>query len=210
MKAITLLRSQKLSVAFYERKNACIVAKDLIGKLLVSYFDSILTTGRIVETEAYNGPTDRASHAWNGRRTNRTEIMYNHGGVAYVYFCYGIHHLFNVVTNIADIPHAVLIRAVEPVEGVADMLIRTGKKKQDYTLTKGPGNVSRALGIHTDHTGTDLQSDQLFIADDGFKVKPSQIIATPRIGVDYAGKDALLPYRFILKNNMYVSGKRSI
>jgi DNA-3-methyladenine glycosylase len=210
MKAITLLRSQKLPVAFYERKNVCIVAKDLIGKLLVSYFDSILTTGRIVETEAYNGQTDRASHAWNGRRTNRTEIMYDHGGVAYVYFCYGIHHLFNVVTNIADIPHAVLIRAVEPVEGVAYMLIRTGKKKQDYTLTKGPGNVSRALGIHTDHTGTDLQSGHLFIADDGFKVKPSQIIATPRIGVDYAGKDALLPYRFILKNNLYVSGKRSI
>jgi DNA-3-methyladenine glycosylase len=210
MKAITLLRSQKLPVAFYERKNVCIVAKDLIGKLLVSYFDSILTTGRIVETEAYNGPIDRASHAWNGRRTNRTEIMYNPGGVAYVYFCYGIHHLFNVVTGIADIPHAVLIRAIEPVDGVADMLIRTGKKKQDYTLTRGPGNVSRALGIHTDHTGTDLQSNHLFIADDGFKVKPSQIIATPRIGVDYAGTDALLPYRFIQKNNLYVSGKRAV
>lgn len=210
MKAITLLRSQKLPVDFYVRKNVCSVAKSLIGKLLVSYFDSILTTGRIVETEAYNGHTDRASHAWNGRRTSRTEIMYSHGGVAYVYFCYGIHHLFNVVTNISDIPHAVLIRAVEPVEGVTDMLIRTGKKKQDHTLTKGPGNVSRALGIHTRHTGTDLQSDQLFIADDGFKIRSSQIIATPRIGVDYAGEDALLPYRFILKDNLYVSGRKAL
>lgn len=210
MKAITLLRSQKLPVAFYERKNVCRVAKDLIGKLLVSYFDGVLTTGRIVETEAYNGQPDRASHAWNGRRTNRTEIMYSHGGVAYVYFCYGIHHLFNVVTNVSDIPHAVLIRSVEPVEGIADMLIRTGKKKHDYSLTKGPGNVSRALGIHTSHTGTDLQSDHLFIADDSARIRPSQIMATPRIGVDYAGEDALLPYRFILKDNLYVSGKKTV
>lgn len=208
MNVITLLRSQKLPVSFYERRNVCTVAKDLIGKILVTHFDSILTTGRIVETEAYNGPVDRASHAWNGRRTNRTEIMYNHGGAAYVYFCYGIHHLFNVVTNLADIPHAVLIRAVEPIEGVQDMLIRTGKKKADASLTRGPGNVSKALGIHTSHTGTDLQSNQLFIADDGARIKPSQIMATPRIGVDYAGEDALLPYRFIVKDNPYVSGKR--
>ncbi len=207
MKAITLLRSKKLPITFYERKNVCTVAKSLIGKILVTNFDNILTSGRIVETEAYNGPVDRASHAWNGRRTARTEIMYRHGGVAYVYLCYGIHHLFNVVTNLADVPHAVLIRAVEPVEGVVDMLIRTGKKKADYTLTKGPGNVSKALGIHTHHTGIDLQSNQLFIADDGLAVKPSQIVATPRIGVDYAGEDAFLPYRFILKDNPYVSGK---
>jgi DNA-3-methyladenine glycosylase len=209
MKSITLLRSQKLPVSFYERKNVCAVAKDLIGKVIVTTFDRILTAGRIVETEAYNGPVDKASHAWNGRRTARTEIMYNHGGVAYVYFCYGIHHLFNVVTNVADTPHAVLIRAVEPIHGIDDMLIRTGKKKADHTLTRGPGNVSKALGIHTSHTGIDLQSDQLFIADDGFAVARSAIQATPRIGVDYAGNDALLPYRFILKGNPYVSGKKS-
>jgi DNA-3-methyladenine glycosylase len=209
MKSITLLRSQKLPVSFYERKNVCTVAKDLIGKVIVTTFDRILTAGRIVETEAYNGPVDKASHAWNGRRTARTEIMYNHGGVAYVYFCYGIHHLFNVVTNVTDTPHAVLIRAVEPLHGIEDMLIRTGKKKADHTLTRGPGNVSKALGIHTSHTGINLQSDQLFIADDGFVVARPAIQATPRIGVDYAGSDALLPYRFILKGNPYVSGKKS-
>ncbi|MBV9988689.1 MAG: DNA-3-methyladenine glycosylase [Chitinophagaceae bacterium] len=209
MKPITLLRSRKLPVSFYERKNVCTVARELIGKVIVTTFDQVFTAGRIVETEAYNGPADKASHAWNGRRTARTEVMYNHGGVAYVYFCYGIHHLFNVVTNIADTPHAVLVRAVEPLYGIEDMLIRTGKKKADHTLTRGPGNVSKALGIHTSHTGTDLQSDRLFIADDGFAVTKSSILATPRIGVDYAGADALLPYRFILKGNPYVSGKKS-
>jgi DNA-3-methyladenine glycosylase len=208
MKAITLLRSHKLPVSFYERKNVCTIAKELIGKILVSSFDNIFTAGRIVETEAYNGPVDKASHAWNGRRTARTEIMYQHGGVAYVYFCYGIHHLFNVVTNLSDIPHAVLIRALEPLHGIEDMLIRTGKKKADFTLTKGPGNVSKALGIHTTHTGMSLQSNELFIADDGLVIKRSEIIATPRIGVDYAGNDALLPYRFVRKDSPYVSGKK--
>jgi DNA-3-methyladenine glycosylase len=208
MKAITLLRSRKLPIGFYERKNVCTVAKDLLGKLLVTTFDNIITTGRIVESEAYNGPVDKASHAWNSRRTARTEIMYHHGGVAYVYFCYGIHHMFNVVTNLAETPHAVLIRAVEPVLGVEDMLLRTGKKKLDHSLTRGPGNVTKALGILTVHTGMSLLSDQLFIADDGTTIKRSNIIATPRIGVDYAGDDALLPYRFIVKDNPYVSGKK--
>lgn len=208
MNPITLLRRQKLPLSFYERTNVCAVARDMLGKILVSCFDNLLTAGRIVETEAYNGPADRASHAWNGRRTNRTEIMYLHGGVAYVYFCYGIHHMFNVVTNIADIPHAVLVRAVEPVYGVDEMLRRTGKHRADYTLTRGPGNVAKALGIHTSHTGLDLQGNSLFIADDGTLLKKSQVISTPRIGVDYAGEDALLPYRFLVKDNPYVSGKK--
>jgi DNA-3-methyladenine glycosylase len=168
----------------------------------------MVTAGRIVETEAYNGATDRASHAWGGRRTNRTEIMYAAGGVSYVYLCYGIHHLFNVITNLEDVPHAVLIRGIEPLAGIDHMLQRTGKQKPDNTLTKGPGNVSKAMGIYTQHTGIDLQGKELFIVDDGFKIKPSQIIATPRIGVGYAGADALLPYRFILKDNPYVSGKK--
>jgi DNA-3-methyladenine glycosylase len=209
MKAITLLRSRKLPLGFYERKNVCTVAKDLLGKLLVTTFDDIITTGRIVETEAYNGPADKASHAWNGRRTARTEIMYHHGGVAYVYFCYGIHHMFNVVTNLAEIPHAVLIRAVEPVAGVEAMLLRTGKKVPDHSLTRGPGNVTKSLGILTAHTGMDLRSDHLFLADDGFVLKRSAIVAGPRIGVDYAGEDALLPYRFFIKDNPYVSGKKT-
>lgn len=208
MKAITFKASDKLSVSFYRQKNVCTVARELIGKVLVSSFNGIVTAGRIVETEAYNGAIDKASHAWGGRRTNRTEIMYAAGGVAYVYLCYGIHHLFNVVTNVADVPHAVLVRAIEPVAGVDHMLQRTGKTKADFTLTRGPGNVSKALGIYKQHTGLDLRGNELFIVNDGFTVQPLQIIATPRIGVDYAGKDALLPYRFIVKDNPYVSGKK--
>lgn len=210
MKAITFRHSDKLPVEFYRQKNVCAVAKALIGKVLVSSFDKMLTAGRIVETEAYNGAIDKASHAWGGRRTNRTEIMYAKGGVSYVYLCYGIHHLFNVITNLEDVPHAILIRAIEPLAGIDHMLERTGKEKLDHTLTRGPGNVSKAMGIYTQHTGIDLQGKELFIVDDGFKVNPSQIIATPRIGVDYAGDDALLPYRFILKGNPYVSGKKII
>jgi DNA-3-methyladenine glycosylase len=208
MKAITLLHSDKLPALFYRQKNVCTVAKALIGKVLVSSFNNLLTAGRIVETEAYNGVTDRASHAWGGRRTQRTEIMYANGGVAYVYLCYGIHHLFNVITNAENIPQAVLIRAIDPLAGIDHMLQRTGKQKLDNTLTRGPGNVSKAMGIYTQHTGLTLQGKELFIEDDGFKVKPSQIIATPRIGVDYAGEDALLPYRFLLKDNPFVSGKK--
>ncbi len=209
MKAITFLRSDKLPVSVYRQKNVCSVAKALIGKVLVTSFNGITTAGRIVETEAYNGITDKASHAWSGRRTKRTETMYAAGGISYVYLCYGIHHLFNVVTNEAEVPHAVLLRSVEPVLGIEAMLKRTGKPKPDNTLTRGPGNMSRALGIEIKHNAIPLHSGELFIADDGFIVKPSHIIATPRIGVDYAGEDALLPYRFILKDNPYVSGKNN-
>ena len=208
MKPPNVSSFNKLPKEFYQRKDVVKISKELIGKVLVTNFDDVLTAGRIVETEAYNGAIDKASHAFGNRRTNRTEVMFGEGGVAYVYLCYGIHHLFNVVTNSEDTPHAVLIRAVEPMIGVEDMLIRTGKKILDNTLTRGPGNVSKALGIYTKHTGISLLSDQLFIADDGYKLKPSQIIATPRIGVDYAGADALLPYRFVVKDNPYVSGKR--
>jgi DNA-3-methyladenine glycosylase len=199
---------QKLDSDFYNRADVVKIAKDLIGKVLVSQFGEVLTSGRIVETEAYAGVIDKASHAYGGRRTNRTEVMYRKGGVAYVYLCYGIHYLFNVVTNVTDTPHAVLIRALEPLKGVETMLARTRKKVADYTLTKGPGNVSKALGIDTGHTGWDLMSDDLFIAADGFTPKRKDIVATPRIGVDYAGEDAKLPYRFILDGSPYVSGKK--
>jgi DNA-3-methyladenine glycosylase len=184
------------------------IAKELIGKIIVTQFGGVLTSGRIIETEAYAGEMDKASHAWNGRRTNRTEVMYGHAGAAYVYLCYGIHHLFNIVTNGRNTPHAILVRGVEPLEGIETMLKRTGKKKADYTLTRGPGNVSKALGIFTHHTGWNLQSEELFIASDGYLVKKNDIIATPRIGVDYAGEDAKRLYRFILKNNPYISGKK--
>lgn len=209
MMVYNLSSFNKLSRVFYLRTDVVKIARELLGKILVTNFDNILTAARIVETEAYKGAIDKASHAFGNRRTNRTEVMFGEGGLAYVYLCYGIHHLFNVVTNVKDTPHAVLIRAVEPITGVEDMMLRTGKKILDNTLTRGPGNVSKALGIHTRHTGLSLLGDEIFIADDGFKVKTSQIAATPRIGVDYAGADALLPYRFIVKGNPYVSGKKS-
>ena len=200
----------RLDHTFYDRNDVTRIAKELLGKILVTNFDGVLTSGRIVETEAYRGAGDKASHAYGNRRTARTEVMFGEPGTAYVYLCYGIHHLFNVVTNKKDIPHAILIRAVKPVDGIDTMLLRTGKLNADYTLTKGPGNVSRALGIHTRHTGTSLLSTTLYITDDNYRVKPSAIQSTARIGVAYAEEDALLPYRFVLKNNPYVSGKKKL
>ena len=198
-----------LPESFYSRKDVVKIAQELLGKVLVTEFDGVHTAGMIIETEAYAGAIDKASHAFGNRRTRRTEIMYNHGGVAYVYLCYGIHHLFNVVTNEQDTPNAILIRAAEPVYGVDAMLDRTRKTKLDHTITKGPGNVSKALGISTKHTGVDLLENKMFIIDDGFKLKKSEIVASPRIGVDYAAEDALLPYRFYIKDNPFVSGKKN-
>lgn len=200
---------KKLGYPFYSRKDVIKIAKELLGKILVTKFEGITTSGRIVETEAYAGIVDQASHAFGGRRTSRTEVMFADGGKAYVYLCYGIHHLFNVVTNKKELPDAVLIRAVDPLTGIDAMLERTGKKKLDYTLTKGPGNVSRALGISTHHTGSNLFDDEIYIMDDGFKLPKKSIHGTPRIGVDYAGEDAKLLYRFIVKENQYVSGKKN-
>lgn len=197
-----------LNQNFYMRKDVVKIAKELLGKIIVTCFDEQLTAARITETEAYNGAVDKASHAYNNRRTKRTEIMYTNGGIAYVYLCYGIHHLFNVVTNIQNIPHAVLIRAAEPVIGIDIMLQRTHKKVLNNTLTAGPGNVSKALGIYTQHTGENLQSKNFFIADDGLSLSKNKIVTTTRIGVDYAAEDALLPYRFFIKDNKYVSGKK--
>lgn len=199
---------KKLSLTFYRRENVLAIAKDLLGKLLVTKINGVLAAGRIVETEAYNGIVDKASHAFAGRRTDRNEIMYAGGGVTYVYLCYGIHHLFNVVTNKREVPHAVLIRALEPVKGVETMLQRTGKKKPDHSLTRGPGNLSKAMGIFTAHSGSSLKGNEIFIADDGTSYSAKEITASKRIGVDYAGKDALLLYRFYVKGNPFVSGKK--
>ncbi len=197
---------KKLDNSFYDRPGVVPVARDLLGKILVTELAGGRTSGRIVETEAYNGIVDRASHAWSGRRTKRTEVMYAAGGTAYVYLIYGIHHLFNVVTNKTDIPHAVLVRALEPLEGIPLMLQRTGKPSLDYSLTRGPGNLSKALGLLTAHTGVSLLGGEIYIGDDRFRPRRSEIVAGPRIGVDYAGEDAALPYRFFIKGNPYVSG----
>jgi DNA-3-methyladenine glycosylase len=220
----------KLDNAFYDRPGVVTVARDLLGKVLVTEFDGRRTSGRIVEVEAYNGVGDRASHAWSGRRTRRTEVMFGAGGTAYVYLIYGIHHLFNVVTNKKDIPHAVLIRALEPMEGIGVMRERLGRDRSrersiseaaapsagrpgrsvDYSLTRGPGNLSRALGLRTVHTGASLLGQEIWIGDDGYRPKRSEIIAGPRIGVDYAGVDAGLPYRFYIKGSPYVSGPKTL
>ena len=199
---------KKLDNSFYDRPDVVRVARELLGKVLVTELEGGRTSGRIVEVEAYNGVVDRASHAWSGRRTRRTEVMYREGGTAYVYLIYGIHHLFNVVTNKKDIPHAVLVRALEPLEGIPLMLKRTGKVKPDHSLTRGPGNLSRAMGLATLHTGYSLLEGEIYIGDDGHRMRPAEIVATPRIGVDYAGPDALLLYRFFVKGNPYVSGKK--
>lgn len=185
---------ETLARDFYLQSDVVEVARLLLGKLLVTRFDGVVTSGVITETEAYAGITDRASHAFGGRRTARTEVMYHNGGTAYVYFCYGMHSLFNVVTNIEGIPHAVLIRAIQPMEGVETMLERANKSKVDKSFANGPGKVAKILGINTTHTDLDLCNSEIEIFDIG--KMPSTIISSPRIGVDYAGEDALLPYRF--------------
>lgn len=190
----------KLDEAFYQRSDVVQISRDLLGMKLVTKFEGKLTAGIITETEAYAGITDRASHAYGGRRTSRTEYMYHAGGIAYVYLCYGIHSLFNVVTNIEGIPHAILIRSVFPISGVKEMFARRKANiKNPARLCPGPGTVSSALGIHYSHTGLSLMQNKIWIESTGIKVKDSNVLTTPRIGVDYAGSDALLPYRFILK-----------
>ncbi len=200
----------KLSFDFYNRNDVLQIAKDLLGKIIVTKFDGLLTSGRIVETEAYIALTDKASHSFGGRRTQRNEHMYATAATAYVYICYGIHHLFNVVTNGKDIPDAVLIRAAEPIDGIDIMLQRTGKKILDNTLTKGPGNMSRALGINKIHSGINLTGNEIFLAEDNWPdnaaIKNGMVASSKRIGIDGAGADALLPYRFYVKGNKYVSG----
>lgn len=195
-----------LQPEFYRRKNVIRIAKELLGKIVLTKVNGEITAARIVEVEAYNGEKDKASHAFGGRRTKRTEVMYGEGGRAYIYLCYGIHHLFNVVTNEKDIPHAVLVRAAAPMEGITVMLKRTGKKKPDHSLMRGPGNFSKAMGIYTAMTGASLEGNAIAIYDDGRRYRSSETGISPRIGVDYAGKDALLPYRFYVKGDPNVSG----
>jgi len=200
---------KRLPLSFYLRSDVEKIAKELLGKVLVTHWNGEYTSGRIVETEAYAGEGDKASHASKGR-TARTEVIFGEGGTAYVYLCYGIHQMFNIVTNAAGVPHAILIRGVEPLEGIHFMLERTGKKKLDETLTRGPGNVGKAFGFNTSQCGVSLVSKELYIADDGFKVTRSMVGVSPRIGVDYAGDHAEWHYRFFLKGNAYVSGKNTI
>jgi DNA-3-methyladenine glycosylase len=200
----------KLPHSFYQRSDVVQIAKELLGKYLFTNFNGMLTGGIIVETEAYEGAIDKASHAYGSRRTNRTEIMYAEGGISYVYLCYGIHHLFNVVTHGKDTPHAILIRAIEPVIGTDIMLLRRHKDKLNHTLTSGPGSMSEALGIKTKHNAIDLSEDRIWIEDKGVQLAKNQIVAGSRIGVGYAQEHAHLPYRFWIKDNPWVGRTKSI
>jgi DNA-3-methyladenine glycosylase len=193
---------KKLSRDFYLREDVVAISRELIGKYLVTNIDDKLTSGMIIETEAYNGSVDKASHAYNFRRTARNEIMYGPGGVSYVYLCYGIHHLFNIVTNKKETPHAVLIRDILPDQGIDEMLKRRGQKKVNAKFSDGPGTLSQALGIKTIYSGIPLSGDIIWVEDRNVSFKSKDIQVGPRIGVDYAGKDALLPYRFRLTNNV--------
>lgn len=194
----------KLAPDFYLRGNVLEITQELIGKFLVTNIEGIRTAGMIIEAEAYNGIIDKASHAYNGRRTKRNEIMYGQGGTAYVYLCYGIHHMFNVVTNKKDIPHAILIRGVIPTDGINKILKRRNQNKVTNKTSNGPGTLSTALGIRTEQSGVSLSGNLIWLEDRGIEFKKKDIITSPRIGVDYAGKDALLPYRYRLKEQIII------
>jgi DNA-3-methyladenine glycosylase len=188
----------KLPVDFYTNPDVVENARTLLGKILVTEFGGLRTSGRIIETEAYRAPEDQASHARNNRRTARTEVMFWEGGHAYVYLCYGIHHLFNVVTGPAGSAHAVLVRAVEPLEGIETMRLRRGKHlKNGATAIVGPGALSQALGLHTRLSGQNmLLSDSPVWIEDAPSVPDENILAGKRIGIDYAGAWAEVPWRF--------------
>ena len=186
----------KLTPEFYKRTDVVQITKELLGKYIFTNINGELTGGIITEAEAYAGIIDRASHAWNNRRTKRTETMYMEGGVAYVYLCYGIHSMFNIVTNKKDIPHAILIREVKPTTGTGIILKRRGKTKLTDEICSGPGSVTQGLGIKTSHDKTDLTGKLIWLEDQGTKIKEKEIMSGPRVGVDYAGEDASLPYRF--------------
>ena len=188
----------KLGRDIYLQEDVVGVAKSLLGKIIFTSAGEMVTGGMITETEAYAGITDRASHAWNNRRTDRTRTMYQTGGLAYVYLCYGIHHLFNFVTNKAGVPNAVLLRGIYPMFGRGIMEHRSGKKSSEKHFCDGPGKVTKALGITIKDNGTDLTGNRIWVEDRGIVVKDTDVLITPRIGVGYAGEDARLAYRFVL------------
>jgi DNA-3-methyladenine glycosylase len=197
----------KLPREFYTRPDVLAVARDLLGKLLVVPNRSgARVAGIIVETEAYRGPEDRASHAYGGRRTDRTETMYGIGGTAYVYFVYGMYYQFNVVTNVADIPHAILVRGVEPIEGL-EIMRRRRPGRSEHELTSGPGRLCLAMGIDRSLDKADLLGRKVWI-EDGVSIPPRRIARGPRVGIDYAEKWVTKPWRFWIKDNPFVSRKR--
>jgi DNA-3-methyladenine glycosylase len=200
--------SSKLPREFYTRPNVVVVARELLGKLLVvPSQNGKRVSGKIVEVEAYRGPQDRAAHSYGGRRTRRTETMYGIGGTAYVFFVYGMYNQFNVVTNAEGLPHAILVRALEPVEGI-EIMRRRRHGQPDHNLTNGPGKLCIAMGIDRKLDAADLLGNQVWV-EEGEKIPRSQIISGPRIGIDYAKEWVDKPWRFWVKNNPFVSRKSS-
>lgn len=195
----------KLKAEYYLNEDVVGLAKDLLGKILYTKIGDEITAGIIVETEAYFGIKDKASHAYGGRRTNRTETMYGAGGVAYVYLCYGMHHLFNVVTSVENDPHAVLIRGIEPLVGIEIIEERRNMPHTKGAISAGPGSAAKALGIDKTFNAKNLSGDDIWIEDHGVKHNEEDIAATPRVGIAYAKEHALLPWRFFVKGNKYVS-----
>lgn len=200
------MKGSLLDKAFYIREDALTISRELLGKVLVTHLEKgCVTAGRIVETEAYIAPDDKASHAFNFKKTKRTTTMFREGGTAYVYLCYGIHALFNVITHEEGMPHAILIRAIEPLEGIDIMQRRRKKEKKDRTLTAGPGCVSQSLGITTDYNGYSLLGNKIWIEDRGLEVKKSDIQSGPRVGIQYAGEYKDKPWRFKIRANEWTS-----
>lgn len=199
-------KRQKLPVEFYRRTSVTQIARDLLGTYLCTRHEAgNITSGMIVETEAYAARNDKACHASGYNRTERNDAMFRAGGIAYIYLCYGIHHLFNVVTNREGEPEAVLIRAIKPVDGLKVMQQRRDHSSIHPKLTAGPGRLTQALGINRSHYGQDLQSEPIWIEERGVNISPEEIEASPRIGVSYAGKDADKPWRFTLAGSRWTS-----
>lgn len=194
----------KISTAYYQQDNVLFIARDLLGKVLFTNINGKTCSGIITETEAYRAKDDKACHAFGNRRTNRTEVMFNGGGIAYVYLCYGIHNLFNIITNVEGVAEGVLIRAIEPISGQKFMLERKNMTDVRPRMSAGPGSMSKALGIGKKHNGISLQSDIIWLEEHG-SLGDAEVVQTTRIGVDYAGEDALLPWRFYNKNSSFVS-----
>lgn len=194
----------RLDPGFYERSNVVKIARELLGKALYTQVDGVCSGGIIVETEAYSWK-ERGCHAFGGKMTPRNEVMFRTGGHAYVYLCYGMHNLFNVVTNVEGLADAVLIRAIQPVQGIDAMNGRRGKMKDSFQLTSGPGKLTKALGIDRSFNGKFLLNSEVWIEDVGEKLERKHIVASKRIGIDYAGEDAKLPWRFVVKGNSWIS-----
>ena len=202
--------SFRLQFSYYLNQDVLFLAKDLLGKVLFTQINGEITAGIIVEPEAYFGIKDKASHAYGGRRTNRTETLYSQGGISYVYLCYGMHHLFNVVSSVEGEPHAVLIRAIEPLIGTDIMETRRNMPATKPAISAGPGSAAKALGIDRTFNQKDLTGEEIWIEDHGIRYGENEIAATPRVGVAYAQEDALLPWRFFVIGNKYVSKPNKI